>query len=91
MRISIKFAELHSPLFLAGTNLAQKLDTKTKDTLDLSYDPEGDKLLVFFREAMAVVPMSNVAYMVPDEINDFIGDSTPKNVKPLTKNKGKDS
>lgn len=65
--MELKFAELQTPLFLAGTNLHQKLDPKKRQGMVLQYDVEHDKLLVTWNNETAIVPLSNVVSMVAGE------------------------
>lgn len=67
MLIPIKFAELHNPLFLNGTNLQLKLDPKHRPELVLVYDRTEKELIVFYKEALAIVPSTNVASMQPQD------------------------
>ncbi len=64
-KIELRFAELHSPLFLAGTNLQMKLDPRNRTGLSLVYDRAEKELLVTYNDAMAIVPISNVSSMTP--------------------------
>lgn len=69
MKIDLEFAELHNPLFLAGTNLQMKLDPAKRSGLKLVYDRAEKELLVYFKttkgEYMAIVPSANVSSMTP--------------------------
>ncbi len=65
MRIDLKFAELHSPLFLAGTNLQLKLDPTKRTGLKLVYDRAEKELLVTWNGETAIVPTTNVSSMTP--------------------------
>lgn len=66
--IECEFAELHSPLFLAGTNLGQKLDPKKRTGLKVAYDRENNELVVDWQNKKAFVPSSTVASYVPGKI-----------------------
>jgi hypothetical protein len=81
MLIDIDFAELHTALFLNGTNLQMKLYTEgaRKDNkgttihgragLTLRYDRAEKELLVTFNGVTAIIPSSNVASMtLPSKI-----------------------
>lgn len=65
MNIDLEFAELHNPLFLAGTNLQMKLDPTKRTGLKLIYDRAEKELLVSYNGKTAIVPASNVASMTP--------------------------
>jgi hypothetical protein len=70
MKIELSFAELHTALFLAGTNLGLKLNkTHTglgqRQGLYLLYDRENKELLVYWNKSLAIVPSTNVASMTP--------------------------
>jgi hypothetical protein len=69
--ISLDFAELHNPLFLAGTNLNLKLDPVNRKGLILSYDREEKELLVEFNGKVAIIPSSNVSSMTPTSPADI--------------------
>jgi hypothetical protein len=64
-KIDLKFAELHAPLFLAGTNLQLKLDPTRRTGLKLVYDRAEKELLVTWQNQLAIVPVGNVASMTP--------------------------
>lgn len=66
-KINLKFAELHAPLFLAGTNLAMKLDPTKRHGLTLTYDRAEKELIVGWAGQEAIVPVSNVASMTAAE------------------------
>ena len=68
MKLPVKFAELHSPLFLAGTNLQLKLDPTRRGGIVMVYDRAEKELLVTYNNETAVVPVSNVASMVLGEV-----------------------
>jgi len=65
--IDIEFAELHNPLFLAGTNLQMKLDPNKRTGLKLQYSREYKELHVTWLERTAIVPTTNVSSMTPYE------------------------
>ncbi len=65
MKLEIEFAELHNPLFLAGTNLQMKLDPTKRTGLKLEYDRAEKELLVTYNGRMAIVPSANVSSMTP--------------------------
>lgn len=71
MKIDLKFAELHTPLFHAGTNLGQKLDIK-KRPIKLIYDRTEKELIIFFNNEVTILPHGNVAAMTPIDSTMFI-------------------
>ena len=71
MKIKLTFAELHTPLFLAGTNLQTKLKPTERGGLVLIYDDEREKLLVYWNKQLAVIPHGNVACMHPEDPTIF--------------------
>lgn len=70
--IQLKFAELHSPLFLAGTNLGMKLDPAKRSGLVLKYIREYGELHVIWQQELSIVPKTNVTNMVPGECKPHI-------------------
>lgn len=64
MKIKLKFAELHTPLFLAGTNFGVKLDN-VRRPIDLIYDRKEKELILHYNGQIAIIPASNVATMTP--------------------------
>jgi hypothetical protein len=64
MKIDLKFAELHNPLFLSGKNFGLKLDPGKLTGLKLSYDRAEKELLVSWNGDIGIVPSSNIACMV---------------------------
>lgn len=78
--LSIKYAELHTSLFLSGTNLGLKLITSglgKRTGLSLSYDRPNKELLVTFNGNTAIVPTTNVVSMVPGDSGAEEAPSTP--------------
>lgn len=65
MKIELSFAELHNPLFLAGTNLQMKLQPEKRTGLKLTYDRAEKELLVEWQGQTAIVPSSNISSMTP--------------------------
>lgn len=63
MRTEIEWAELHAPLFLAGTNLGQKLNPKQRLGLTLEYDEEKRHLYVSWMGKVARIPETSVLSM----------------------------
>lgn len=67
MKINLEFAELQTPLFLAGTNHGTKLSVDKRPVV-LIYDREEKELLVYFNKKLAIIPASNIASMTPVEV-----------------------
>src|ERR1017187_6539760 len=81
MLIPLSFAELHNPLFVAGTNMQLKLDPIKRTGLVLVYDRTEKELLVTYNGTLAIVPCSNVASMTPTDPN-VLGTVQPKATEP---------
>lgn len=69
-KINLKFSELHTPMFLAGVSLGNKLDTAKRSDLKLVYDRDQKELIVFFKGQVAILPSSNVVSMTPYNAQD---------------------
>lgn len=67
MKTDIQWAELHAPLFLAGTNLGQKLDPTKRLGLKMAYDEDKRHLFVSYNGKAARVPETSVLSMVEYE------------------------
>lgn len=59
MKVSVRFAEIHSPLFHAGKNHGQKF-IDGKAGVSLSYDQEAKELLVEYEGRTAHIPSTSV-------------------------------
>ncbi len=77
--IECKFVELHSPLFLGGTNLTAKLDHNRRSGLYMEYDRVEKELHVQYNGQWAIIPTNNIASMIPSQENLF---TAP--IKPVT-------
>lgn len=64
MKTEIEWAELHAPLFLAGTNLGQKLDPKKRSGVVMAYDEVKRHLFVTYNGQTARIPETSVLSMV---------------------------
>lgn len=64
MKTEIKWAELHSPIFLAGTNLQAKLDPDKREGLKLEFDEEKRHLYVSYKGETSRVPEPSILSMV---------------------------
>lgn len=73
MKIELCFAELHTPLFLGGTNWGHKLDAmkNSKGKITLFYDRAEKELIVGAAGRIAIIPTSNVVSMTPIEIAEI--------------------
>lgn len=60
-RFPIKAAQLHTPLFLNGSNLGDKLSPASRTGLQLQYDTDLNGLIVQYQHAACFLPSSNVA------------------------------
>lgn len=69
MRIDIKNAVVHTPLFILGTNHGEKLGTKFPVTMQ--YDTQLMCLLVKYRGQVALVPHASVASMDVANVTDI--------------------
>lgn len=66
MKIKCKYAVVHNPLFLAGTNLGDKLGRDGTKSVFMEYDSEEEWLVVCFKGEAGIIPSSNVAFFIPD-------------------------
>jgi hypothetical protein len=60
----VKYAELHSPIFLAGTNLGAKLDPSKRNGLSLHFDEDKKRLKVTWMNESGWVPEPNCAMWI---------------------------
>jgi hypothetical protein len=83
MKIDLKFAELHTALFMSssggqGVNMGLKLNTigglGHKDGVSLTYDRVEKELHVRYKGELAIIPSTNVASMTPKDPN-VLGDT----------------
>ena len=77
--IELKFAELHTPLFLAGTNLNVKLMPDKRQGLKIAYDRDHKELHVTYNGETGIIPSSNIVSMVVGKVVE-----PPKPVAPTT-------
>jgi hypothetical protein len=64
----VKYAELHSPIFLAGTNLGAKLDPTKRTGLTLNFDEDKKRLIVGWNGEKGCVPEPNCAMWIEGKI-----------------------
>ncbi len=69
----IKFAEVHTALFLAGSNLGLKLDPGRRTGLSMLYDETKRRLEVTWNGETGWVPETNVAIMIPGKPKAKLG------------------
>lgn len=67
--INLKYIELHSPLFLAGTNLGQKLP-RHRSGITIKYDRPNQEVFITYNGETAIIPTTNVVAMIEGEIKD---------------------
>lgn len=63
--IELKFCEVHTALFIAGTNLGLKLDPGKRTGLELKYNRKNFELEVSWNGEVGLVPVTNIVVMVP--------------------------
>ena len=77
--MKLKFAELHSPLFMSATggkgiNMGSKLNSTGglghKVGISLFYDRLNKELHVWYQGEVAIIPSTNVASMTPIDPSD---------------------
>lgn len=66
--ITLKFAELHNPLFLAGKNHGMKLDPGRFAGMKLLYNRAEKELIVEWEGERGIIPSSNISCMVEGEV-----------------------
>lgn len=82
--IPIELAELHNPLFLAGTNHKNKLVSNLTTQIQLRFNLTSKQLYVLFKGKIALIPESNIASLTPFDTDLFMGafEQTPVELKP---------
>jgi hypothetical protein len=61
-QMNLRFVELHTPLFVGGTNLGAKLDSRKRTGLRLVRDFKNQELIVIWNQELSQIPWnSNVA------------------------------
>ena len=83
MRTPIKWAELHSPLFLAGTNLQQKLDPTKRTGLKMEFDEDKRHMYVTYNNCTARIPEASILTLVEGETPKPAVAQAPKTGKPI--------
>lgn len=74
----VEYAELHTPLFLAGTNLGQKLDPHKRRGLIMVFDDDKKRLIVTWNGKHANIPEANVASFVEGKVVEPVKVVPPK-------------
>lgn len=75
-KVSVKFAELHTPLFLNGI-LGQKLSPASRTGMILTWDEDKNHLVVIYKGDVAFIPSTNVQSWSPTNPAD-VGIEFPK-------------
>lgn len=72
-QVEVEYAELHTPLFLAGTNFGTKLDRRDHKRRDLVlvFDEDKKRLIVTFNKKVAQVPEAAVAYWIEGKVENL--------------------
>lgn len=70
MKIDLRFAELHAPLFMSdekhqGKNFGMKLDAKKHSGIRMLYDTDTQTLHISHGGLDAIIPATNVVSMMP--------------------------
>jgi len=79
MKLKISYAELHTGLFLGGTNFGTKLDSSKRTDLKMTYDKEEKELVIEWNGKTAFLPSTSVAsYQVFEE-------KKPEEIRPTHK------
>lgn len=73
MKTDVEFAILHTPLFLGGTNLGDKLDPNKRTGLSLVFDEDRKRLIVGWNNKEANVPEANCASWVEGTVKPKSG------------------
>lgn len=61
----ITLAELHTGILLGGKNHKEKLHANTQTGLKLFYNPEEKQMYAMFNNEIAIIPETNISYMIP--------------------------
>lgn len=81
--VELKFCEVHTALFIAGTNLGLKLDPGKRTGLKLQYNRKNFELEVAWNGEIGLVPVTNVVCMIPGKpkhLADVVSHPTVANV-----------
>lgn len=78
----IKFAKFHTPLFLAGTNLGEKVDLKHRHDVSMAWDTQERFLIIWLKDECTELPEANIAQMIPS-IMRILPDFLKRDVPPL--------
>jgi hypothetical protein len=69
--IELRFIDLHGPMFLAGTNLGQKLNVKQRTGLKLQHDVNNRWFVVTYNSETALMPEVNAQTWEAVDITDY--------------------
>jgi len=65
LMIDLKYVILHTPLFLGGTNLQDKIEKVKRTGIQMVYNRETQELFIKWNNEIAIIPTSNIASMIP--------------------------
>jgi hypothetical protein len=83
--MELKFAELHTPAFVAGTNLGIKLLPASRTGLKLQYDRKEKELHIYWNGEVGIVPYSNVVCMIEGNHTETLVEAKRLDNKPQMK------
>jgi hypothetical protein len=83
--IEVTFADLHNPVFLAGTNLGQKLDVTKRTGLVLKYEDDAHRLWIQYNGLTCFTPDANILSCQPKNPADLGVKNTQAFVPPHEK------
>lgn len=66
-RTPVKFAMLHSPVFLVGKSFSTQLDPLAHTGLRIEYDAEVDKLFIGYKGEEITMPSTSAVYWLDGE------------------------
>lgn len=71
--MKLKYAELHTPLFMGGINYGTKLSSNMRSTeAELTYIHEEGLLVIKHNDNEGLIPISNVAVMLKNNPNEKV-------------------
>lgn len=83
--INIIYADLHTPLFMAGVNFGTKLDPtkRTSPHLKLQWDDDNRRLVVVYNGKVCFIPEANIASAQPENPKDIGVEVVGAHVPPI--------
>lgn len=69
--VELKFMDLHNPLFLAGTNLGQKLNPKGRTGLKIQHDVNNKWFVISYNGSACLMAETNAVSWEPMDIGDY--------------------